>query len=117
MVFYMFKKLFYLQHYYLALWHFPPMQMINNSETYQRLVSISITDSSGGAIADMARKYNASSWKVTSMQLIIIQPQQQYCINKDVHNGKYLHLLSRGDKIGLTLIRLRLRLFLCGLGY
>ncbi len=28
MVFYMFKNLFYLQHYYLALWHFPPMQMI-----------------------------------------------------------------------------------------
>ena len=30
---------------------------------------------------------------------------------------KYLHLLSRGDKIGLTLIRLSIQLFLCGLGY
>ncbi|WP_248791932.1 reactive chlorine resistance periplasmic protein RclB [Escherichia coli] len=39
------------------------------------------------AIADMARKYNASSWKVTSMR-IDNNSQQQYCINKDVYNGK-----------------------------
>ncbi len=51
------------------------------------------------------------------MRIDIIQPQQQYCINKDVHNGKIPHLLSRGDKIGLTLIRLSIAMFLCGLGY
>ncbi len=49
-------------------------------------------------------------------ELIIIQPQQQYCINKDVHNGKYLHLLSRGDKIGLTLIRLSIAIVFMWIG-
>ncbi|HFU9912676.1 TPA: reactive chlorine resistance periplasmic protein RclB [Escherichia coli] len=40
------------------------------------------------AIADMARKYNASSWKVTSMRIDNNSTAQQYCIDKDVYNGE-----------------------------
>ncbi|EHK1283279.1 DUF1471 domain-containing protein [Escherichia coli] len=39
-------------------------------------------------IADIARKYNASSWKVTSMRIDNNSTATAVCINKDVHNGK-----------------------------
>lgn len=49
-------------------------------------------------------------------ELIIIQPQQQYCINKDVLNGKIPAPVKSGDKIGLTLIRLSIAIVFMWIG-
>ena len=87
MVFYMFKKSVLFATLLSGV-----MAFSTNADDKIILKHISVSSVSASptvlenAIADMARKYNASSWKVTSM--IIIQPQQQYCINKDVYNGK-----------------------------
>lgn len=40
------------------------------------------------AIADILENIMLHPGKLHRCELIIIQPQQQYCINKDVYNGK-----------------------------
>ncbi len=42
---------------------------------------------------------------------------QQYCINKDVYNGKIPAPVKSGDKIGLTLIRLSIAIVFMWMGY
>lgn len=89
MVFYMFKKSVLFATLLSGV-----MAFSTNADDKIILKHISVSSVSASptvledAIADIARKYNASSRKSHRCELIIIQPQQQYCINKDVHNGK-----------------------------
>lgn len=89
MVFYMFKKSVLFATLLSGV-----MAFSTNADDKIILKHISVSSVSASptvledAIADIARKYNASSGKSHRCELIIIQPQQQYCINKDVHNGK-----------------------------